>query len=180
MKSQRPFVCDDACSQIMTANKWHNLFICLEFGKYLMECINNKLLVTQQCSTLCDPTDCSPPGSSDLGILQARILEWVPIPFSRGSSQPRGQTGSPAWQADSLPSEPLGKPQQSITRCIPISKMLKQEKNVILIITEIWCLSVDFYSGRNRRYKKKESQYSSSFLVPNSPQIVHFPPIVLP
>ena len=44
------------------------------------------------CSTLCDPMDCSPPGSSAHGILQARILEWVAIPFSRGSSQPRDQT----------------------------------------------------------------------------------------
>ena len=42
--------------------------------------------------TLCDPTDCSPPGSSVHGILQARILEWVAMPFSRGSSQPRDQT----------------------------------------------------------------------------------------
>ena len=40
-------------------------------------------LVTQSCPTLCDPMDCSPPGSSVHGILQARILEWVPIPFSR-------------------------------------------------------------------------------------------------
>ena len=38
------------------------------------------------CLTLCDPMDCSPPGSSVHGILQARILEWVAIPFSRGSS----------------------------------------------------------------------------------------------
>ena len=38
---------------------------------------------------LCDPIDCSPPDSSFHGILQARILEWVAIPFSRGSSQPR-------------------------------------------------------------------------------------------
>ena len=37
--------------------------------------------------------DCSPPGSSIHGILQARILEWVAFPFSRGSSQPRNQTG---------------------------------------------------------------------------------------
>ena len=41
---------------------------------------------------LCDPMDCSPPGSSVHGILQARILEWVAIPFSRGSSQPRDRT----------------------------------------------------------------------------------------
>ena len=42
--------------------------------------------VAQSCLTLCDPMDCSPPGSSVHGILQARILEWVFIPFSRGSS----------------------------------------------------------------------------------------------
>ena len=41
---------------------------------------------------LCNPTDCSPPGSSVHGILQARTLEWVAIPFSRGSSQPRDRT----------------------------------------------------------------------------------------
>ena len=42
--------------------------------------------VAQSCLTLCDPVDCSPPGSSIHGILQARILEWVAISFSRGSS----------------------------------------------------------------------------------------------
>ena len=49
-------------------------------------------LVTQSCPILCSPTDCNPPGSSVHGILQARILEWVTIPFSRGSSRPRNQT----------------------------------------------------------------------------------------
>ena len=49
-------------------------------------------LVTQSCPTLCDPMDCSPPGSSVHGILQARILEWAAISFSSGSSQPRDQT----------------------------------------------------------------------------------------
>ena len=48
-----------------------------------------KVLVAQLCLTLCDPMDCSPPSSSVHGILQARILEWVAIPFSRGSFQPR-------------------------------------------------------------------------------------------
>ena len=48
--------------------------------------------VTQLCPTLCNPLDCSPPGSSVHEILQARILEWVAIPFSTGSSQPRHQT----------------------------------------------------------------------------------------
>ena len=48
--------------------------------------------VAQSCPTLCDPVDCILPGSSVHGILQARILEWVAISFSRGSSQPRDQT----------------------------------------------------------------------------------------
>ena len=48
--------------------------------------------VAQSCLTLCDPVDCSPPGSSIHEILQARILEWVAISFSRGSSQPRDRT----------------------------------------------------------------------------------------
>ena len=48
--------------------------------------------VTQSCLTLCNPMDCSPPGSSVRGILQARIVEWVDISFSRESSQLRDQT----------------------------------------------------------------------------------------
>ena len=50
------------------------------------------VLVTQLYPTLCDPMDCSPPGSSVHGILQARILAWVAIQFLRGSSWPRSQT----------------------------------------------------------------------------------------
>ena len=49
-------------------------------------------LVTQLCPTLCDTVDCSLPGSSVHGVLQARILEWVAMPSSRGSSQPRDRT----------------------------------------------------------------------------------------
>ena len=48
--------------------------------------------VTQSCPTLCDPVDGSLPSSPVHGILQARILEWVAISFSRGSSRPRGRT----------------------------------------------------------------------------------------
>ena len=46
-------------------------------------------MLLQLCPTLCDPMDCNPPGSSANGILQARILEWVTMPSSKGSSQPR-------------------------------------------------------------------------------------------
>ena len=52
-----------------------------------------KSLVAQLCSTVCDPMDCSSPGSSVPWILQVRTLEWTAIPFFRGSSQPRDQTG---------------------------------------------------------------------------------------
>ena len=53
-------------------------------------CVHTKSL--QSCLTLCDPMDYSPPGPSVHGILQARILEWVAVPSSRGSSWPRDQT----------------------------------------------------------------------------------------
>ena len=61
--------------------------------------------ITQSCPTLCDPMDCNLPDFSVHGILQARILEWVAIPFSRASSWPR----SPALGAISLLSGPPGK-----------------------------------------------------------------------
>ena len=66
------------------------------------------VLVTQLYLTLYNCMDCSPPGSSVHGILQACILEWVSISFSRGSSQGRDQTQVSALQAHSLPSEPPG------------------------------------------------------------------------
>ena len=64
------------------------------------------MLVTQLCPTLCDPMDCSLPGSSVHGICQARTLEWVVIPFSRDLPDPEIEMPSPALQVDSLPSEP--------------------------------------------------------------------------
>ena len=66
-----------------------------------------KVLVTQS-RTLWTRVDCSPPGSSVHGILQARILEWVSIPFSRDLPDPGIEPGSPPLQADSLPSELKG------------------------------------------------------------------------
>ena len=69
-----------------------------------------KVLVDQLCPTLWHPMDCSPPASSVHGILQARILEWVAMPFSRDLPYPGIKSRSPVLQADSLPSEPSGKP----------------------------------------------------------------------
>ena len=62
------------------------------------------------CLTLCNPMDDSPPGSCVHGILQARILEWVAISFPRDLPDPGIETGSPALEADTLTSEPPGKP----------------------------------------------------------------------
>ena len=64
--------------------------------------------VAQLCLTLCDPIDFSPPGSSVHGILQARILEWLAMPFSRDLPDPGIKSGSSALQDDSLLFELVG------------------------------------------------------------------------
>ena len=71
------------------------------------------VLVTQSCPAFCGHMDCSLPGSSVHRILQARILEWFAIPFSRGSSQSRNQTRV-SWIASGFfTTEPPGKPIKS-------------------------------------------------------------------
>ena len=74
----------------------------------------------QSCPTLCDPMDCSPPGSVVHGILQARTLEWVALPSSRGSSQPRDGThvSCGSWLAGRFfTEEPLGKSYVTASCC---------------------------------------------------------------
>ena len=74
--------------------KWFQLFDSMFFGRIygviIMVCLHAKLL--QLCLILCDPMDCSPPGSLVHGILQARILVWIAMPSSRASSWPGDQT----------------------------------------------------------------------------------------
>ena len=60
----------------------------------------------KNCPTLCDPMNCSPPGSSVHGILQARIQEWVAISFFRGSSQTRDRTHVSCIAGGFLSTEP--------------------------------------------------------------------------
>ena len=67
-----------------TGEGCHFLFQCMK--------VESEREVAQSCPTLSDPMDCSLPGSSVHEIFQARILEWVAISFSRGSSRPRDQT----------------------------------------------------------------------------------------
>ena len=66
-----------------------------------------KVLVAQSCPILCDPMDCSPLGSSVHGILQARILEWVPSPPPGDLPDPGIKPTSPTLQADSLSLAPV-------------------------------------------------------------------------
>ena len=73
----------------------------------------------QSYPTLCDPMDGSLPGSFVHGIFQARILEWVAMPSSRGASRPKDQAVSPvapALQADSLPLSHQGSPKLSVNQ----------------------------------------------------------------
>ena len=80
--------------------------------------------VAHSCLTLCDPMD-----YTVHGILQARILEWVAFPFSRGSSQSRDQTQvSPALQVDSAPAESQGSPQSRETVVIVDKSLLFAKK----------------------------------------------------
>ena len=80
---------------------FHTIGYCINVKKNILYvCVHAKSL--QSCLTLCNPMNYSPPSSSVPGILQARILEWVAVPFSRGSSEPK----SPGLQADFLLSEP--------------------------------------------------------------------------
>ena len=68
-----------------------------------------KVLITQSCSALCDPMDCSPPSSTVHEIFQPRILEWVAIPSPGELPDPGTEPRSPTLQADFLPFEPPGK-----------------------------------------------------------------------
>ena len=73
------------------------------------------VLVVQSCATLCDPMDCSPPGSSVDGILQARILEWAAMPTFLPGDRTWSLLHLLHWQVGSLPLAPPRKP------CISIS-----------------------------------------------------------
>ena len=89
-------------------------FLVMSLGFSLYEWVSE---VAQLCLTLCDPMDCSLPGSSVHGIFQARVLEWGAISFSRGLHNPGSEPRSPALQADALQSEPPGKPFLCIVSC---------------------------------------------------------------
>ena len=71
---------------------------------------------SHSCPILRDPMDCSLPGSSVHGILQATIMEWVVFPFSRGSSQPRDRTQVSCFAGGFFATVPPGKPRRDVGR----------------------------------------------------------------
>ena len=99
--------------------------------------------VAKSCLTLCDPMDCSPPGSSVHGIYQARILEWVAISSPKGSPQPRDWTSpmAPALAGRFFTIEPPGKPLSSTdTRCLCLGPRVSQTK--IFMLLRLMCRNV--------------------------------------
>ena len=104
-------------------------------------------LVGQSYPTLCDPMGCSWPGSPVHGILQARILEWVAMSSSRGSSQPGIESRSPVLKADSLPSEPPGKPKNTGVGSPSFSRRSSPSRNQ----TGVFCIAGRFFTSRNTK-----------------------------
>ena len=85
--------------------------------------------------------DCSLPGSSNHGIFQARVLEWVPFPSPGDRPDPGIETGSPASRADVLPPEPPGKPQLNEA---PKNTMTELYESLLLVvaINELYCIII--------------------------------------
>ena len=102
-----------------------------------------KVKVAQLCPTLWDPMD-----YTIHGILQARILEWVAFPFSRGCSQPRDRPRFPTLQVDSLPTEPQGKLKNAGVGSLSLFQQifLTEELNQGLLHCR-WILSQQCYQG---------------------------------
>ena len=81
---------DSAWGLSLVSNRGQGLLLPFRVAFFSKACVYAQLL--QSCLTLCDPMNCSLPGFSGHGILQARIMEWVAISYSKGSSWPRDQT----------------------------------------------------------------------------------------
>ena len=112
----------------------------------------SEVLVAQSCLTLCDPMDCSPPGSFVHGILQMRIQEWVVISYSRRSSWPRDQTQVswiagrffPVWATRERLRILVGNPHLPYLKSISSRKKAKPlgEKSVFNQLEFVWSCQI--------------------------------------
>ena len=131
----------------------------MSYLQHMCVCIYAQLL--QSCQTLCNPMDCSLPGSSVHEIPQARILEWVTMPSPKGSSRPRKQTHVSCIsciEANSLSIEPPGKPDP----CCSLSTETPQVQVLLLFMSHVhisicMCDVVGFPGGAD----DKESTFSA-------------------
>ena len=94
---------------------------------------SGKVLAAQSCPTLCHLKDCSPQSPSVSGILQTRMLEWVPTPFSRGSF--------PTLQADPLQSEPPGKFHLKSSQPLPLVALVLKKWNRSFTVSHKFSIS---------------------------------------
>ena len=120
-------------------------------------------LVVRSCPTLRDSMNCSAPGSSVHGIPQARMLEWVAISSSRGSSQPRSWTRSPSLQSDSLPAGPPGNPSYADISLPTGAQFTAFDSLSVLCILWVWTV----------QSFKNAAQIQSHF-AENLPQASHY------
>ena len=97
---------DQTCYILTCFAHWFSMCI---YGQWWFICSHSCCLVAKLCPTLCNPMDYSLPGSPVHGIFQARMLEWVAISFSTGSSWPRDQTHVSSLAAGFFTTEPPGK-----------------------------------------------------------------------
>ena len=105
--------CAHVCSHVCISIPALQIGSSVSFFFRFHMCMHAKLL--QSCLTLCDPMDCSLPGSSIHGILQSKILEWIAVPSSRWSSRTQESNPHllcvPHWHVSSSPLVAPGKPQ---------------------------------------------------------------------
>ena len=130
--------------------------------------------VAKSCPTLCHPMDCSPPGSSVHEILQAGILQWVPIPSLRGSSRPQGSNPLLLhllhWQMSSLSLSPPGK--------LWVFVSLYQRAGLlntggIWRETKMWWRTTTFVRRQSWIWVASSCVTSGKWLSPSEPQFPH-------
>ena len=110
-------------------------------------------LVSQSCPTLCDPMDCAHQAPLSIGIVQARILEWIAISFSKDLPNPGTEPRFLTLQADSLLSEPPGKPKNTEVGSLFLLRGIFPTNNQ----TGVSCIAGRFFTSWATRETQKYS-----------------------